>query len=378
MYIKNRYADLVSKVFITVLSVVGLWVMFASFGGQAWRLLDTWFLIVSIVYYAGIAVYYFAKPDRQGQVVCPMLQGSLVVIGVVLLVSRIVGAAGALEIIGLEGFACFLVNFLLPVVTFLDWLIFTKKGRIRVVDPWYWLALTLVYAGIIILTARNAGEFAYPYEFLNYAKIGIDTMIWWVVLVCVVILIIGYCLVILDFVLSGELGRHIVMPKIKTIVIEEEIEVAEGDKEVDDIKEDTEVETKKVEDSKRPEKVVSESTKNNDNTGKPNPKVQSQSQAQKKSEISKKTSVPVTKVGTKASKTDNPKVNEPATSEKGAKVIKVVKNTQVKVEGLKDNKSAKNMHGAKISSRTSQRPRRSKSAKNLPKKNNSQKDLKKN
>lgn len=381
MYIKNRYADLVSKIIIALLSVAGLWVMFASFSGQAWRLLDTWFLVVGVVYYVGIAVYYLVKPDRQGQVVCPMLQGALVVIGIALLISRIVGATGALEITGLEGFACFLVDFLLPVIIFMDWLVFMKKGRLRIVDPWYWLALILAYAGIIILTARNAGEFAYPYEFLDYAKIGIDTMIWWIILVCVIILMIGYCLMILDFVLSGELRKHIVMPKIKTIVIEEEIEVNEEEKKVvGDTKEENMPETKNIGDSKKPEKVTNEPVKNN--ADEPKSKVQSQPQSQpqsqKRSETPKKTSVPVTKVETKSPRTSTPKTNEPATGEKGAKAIKVTKNTQVKVEGLKDSKSAKNMHGTKISSRASQRPRRNNSTRNIPKKNNSQKDSKKN
>ena len=98
-----------------------------------------------------------------------------------------------------------------------------KKGVWRAVDPWYWLALVIIYASGILLTARGTKELSYPYDFLNYSEIGIDIMIWWIVLVSLIVLVIGYSFVIFDFALGGELRKHIVMPRIKTIVIEEEI-----------------------------------------------------------------------------------------------------------------------------------------------------------
>ena len=61
----------------------------------------------------------------------------------------------------------------------------------------------------------------YPYFFLNYQANGVDNLILWTLLISVVVLAIGYILVLLDYTISGQLNQHIVMPKIKTIVIEE-------------------------------------------------------------------------------------------------------------------------------------------------------------
>lgn len=53
-------------------------------------------------------------------------------------------------------------------------------------------------------------------------------MVWWIALVSLIILVIGYSLFLLDFALSGAVHRYIVLPKIKTIIIEEEIEDTES------------------------------------------------------------------------------------------------------------------------------------------------------
>ncbi len=224
MYIRNHLANVVDKFAIVIIAASGLWLEFATFGDQAWRLLDVWFLLVTAVYYGVNGLYSLIQKTWQGKMICPMLNGMVVTAGLGLLVARIAGATGTIDILGLEGFGCFLVNFLLPIGVFLDWLILVKKGTWHPVDPWYWLGLMLSYAGMIILTARSAGGLVYPYSFLDYTHIGIDTMVWWIALVSLIILVIGYSLFLLDFALSGAVHRYIVLPKIKTIIIEEEIE----------------------------------------------------------------------------------------------------------------------------------------------------------
>ncbi len=224
MYIQNRLANGISKLVITILGAAGLWLEFSSFGQQAWRLLDTWFLLLVVIYYGINTVVGIFRKDLQGRILCPMLNGAVITTGIGLLIARIASATGAISLVGLEGFGCFLVDFLLPIGVFLDWLILVQKGSWYTVDPWYWLGLMICYAGMMILTARSAGDFAYPYSFLDYEEIGIDLMAWWVILVSLVILLIGYGLFLFDFSLSGELRRHIVMPRIKTIVIEEVID----------------------------------------------------------------------------------------------------------------------------------------------------------
>ena len=58
---------------------------------------------------------------------------------------------------------------------------------------------------------------------MNYHALGVDRLIWWGLIIVVVVLALGYTIMLLDFVLSGKVSQYIVVPKIKTIVIEEEI-----------------------------------------------------------------------------------------------------------------------------------------------------------
>lgn len=157
-------ANVVDKFAIVIIAASGLWLEFATFGDQAWRLLDVWFLLVTAVYYGVNGLYSLIQKTWQGKMICPMLNGMVVTAGLGLLVARIAGATGTIDILGLEGFGCF-GKLSFADWSFLDWLILVKKGTWHPVDPWYWLGLMLSYAGMIILTARSAGGLVYPYSF---------------------------------------------------------------------------------------------------------------------------------------------------------------------------------------------------------------------
>ncbi len=63
----------------------------------------------------------------------------------------------------------------------------------------------------------------YPYEFLNYPEIGLDEMAWWLAIFISLELAFGYLILCLDLLIGGRLSKYIVLPKIKTIIIEEDI-----------------------------------------------------------------------------------------------------------------------------------------------------------
>jgi len=290
MYIQNRYAKIAYRSVIVLLAFVGLWLEFISFGEKAWRLLTTWYVLIAGVYYGVNIVISIIKPKQHGAMCCSMLHGAIILTGLMLLIGDIAAATGAFDVLGLEGIGCFLTNFLLPILIFLDWIIFVRKGTWRVIDPWYWLAWLIIYAGIIILTARGARDWPYPYSFLDYQAIGIDIMIWWILLISVIALAAGYAIMLLDFALSGEIHKYIVMPRIKTIVIEEEIAAPSA---LNKLEEKKPAKTNRVTSpEKMPKKPVSP----------------------------------------------------------------VIKNTKITVEGLKDSKSAKNIHDSK-NRPTSSKPR---------------------
>lgn len=227
MHIQNRTAMVTFDFIIGILAGLATWIQLASFGDNAWRLFATWVALVAAIYYIVDALFaLLAKRRPIGAEVCPMLQGGLIVSGVLLFLIRIVYYVLD-SYIPSVGVNVILIEFILPILMIMSWVMFSVKGKWRAYEPFYWLALPVVYVALILVSGElmpRSASLVYPYEFLDYPSIGIDTMLWWFAIFATAVLIVGYIFWILDFALSGKLAEHIVMPKIKTVVIEEEVE----------------------------------------------------------------------------------------------------------------------------------------------------------
>jgi len=248
MYIQNRTAKMAFSLVIGLLAALATWLQFAGFGHDAWRLLTTWIALIATIYYILTAAVMFFAPRRSvGQELSPLIQGGLIVAGVAVLLMYIVSYLLDCYLPGAQ-INNFLIGFILPILMILSWVMFSTKGKWHAYDPFYWLALLAIYFSAILVSGEfmpRSAHFAYPYEFLDYPSIGVDTMLWWFAIIAVVILIIGYLFWTLDFTFSGQLSRHIVMPKIKTVIIEEEIEDEPSSKVSPQPEKKTEKETKK-------------------------------------------------------------------------------------------------------------------------------------
>lgn len=227
MRIQNRTAMVLLDLVIGILAALATWIQFINFGNDAWRLFATWVALLAAIYYIPNAlITLLAKRRPVGTELSPMLQGALIVAGVTLLVTHIVCYAMD-SYVPVVGVNVVIIDFILPVMMIISWVIFSIKGEWRAYEPFYWFGLLAAYASIILFTAEfmpRTARLAYPYEFFDYPSIGLDTMLWWAAIFAVVILIVGFLFWILDFIFSGKLAQNIVMPKIKTVVIEEEIE----------------------------------------------------------------------------------------------------------------------------------------------------------
>lgn len=235
MHIQSRAAMIVFNFVIGVLAALATWIQFSSFGNDAWRLLATWVALIAAIYYIlNATAVLFSKRRIIGLELCPVLQGGLIVAGITLLLIRIVCYAMD-SYLPSAGLNFLLIDLILPLLMIMSWVMFSIKGKWRVHDPFYWLAMLTAYFCAILASGEfmpRSARMIYPYEFLNYPSIGIDTMLWWLAIFAAVILIVGYIFWVLDFALSGKLSKCIVMPKIKTVVIEEEVEDEESEPEV--------------------------------------------------------------------------------------------------------------------------------------------------
>ena len=201
-------------------------IQFDSLGLSAWRVLETWIVLIATLYFFSSAVVsWFRRKQPMPQLsICPLLQGFVLVAGIGLFILWRIYQEYDIIWVGASNPVTFLAMFAAPVLVFADWIFFTKKGSWSLSYPFYWLGLIISYCCAILLTVEplaNQSGWDYPYAFLNYPLLGIDNLLRCAVLLSVVVLVIGFALMLLDFTVSGKLGQHIVLPRIKTIIIED-------------------------------------------------------------------------------------------------------------------------------------------------------------
>ena len=229
MRIQKSYVAGGYRLIIGLMALDALSAQFAVLGQNAWRLFDTWTILLSAVYFCLMAVMTFGgwRQSNRGRMLCPMLYGMIITGNIGAMALWIVFHANGLPWLGGAYGGVFVLDFLVPILTVFDWLIFSRKGDFRVYYPLYWLTLPLIFMAGMIVTSQwlpASNPLRFPYEFLNYHVVGIDQMVWWGVIISVLMLALGYGIMVLDFAMSGRLGKYIVLPKIKTIIIEEEPE----------------------------------------------------------------------------------------------------------------------------------------------------------
>lgn len=228
MYIQNKPASALYKMFIGVLAMVGFWLLINEFGLSSWRLFSTYVTLTAAVYFLLSAVIIALSKKRDaGQIPCPMLEGMLIVCFSLLCAITVVCHLGKVTFPGASGWNASLIYFVLPFLALSDWVLFTKKGRWRIGYPFYWLAPALSYAALIILTAPNFSvedPLRYPISFLNFYDNGLVEMMEWFCLIAVLVLVYGYVLLLINYAASGKISKYIVLPRIKTIVLEEDPE----------------------------------------------------------------------------------------------------------------------------------------------------------
>lgn len=206
--------------------MVGFWISLNSFGISAWRLLSTYVTLAAAIYFLLSAlILAISRKRNAGQLPCPMFEGMLIITFSLLCVTAMVYHLQGLNFPGASGWHASLIYFVLSFLVLSDWVLFTKKGQWRLVDPFYWLSPAIIYASLIILTAIQfpaSDPLRYPVSILNFYDNGLVEMLLWIALIAVMMLIFGYILILIDAATSGKIAKYIVLPRIKTIVLDED------------------------------------------------------------------------------------------------------------------------------------------------------------
>lgn len=210
---------------MAILAGFGAWMYFDSFGLSAWRIFATYALLMTAIYFGILAIIGLATKERRKQIVSSsMIEGVLIISLLTVSVTMFVFMVHGWQQPTLSGPAAALSYVTLPVLVIADWAIFMPKGRWQGIYPFYWLAVPTIYAAAILFTAELwlDLDLRYPLGFLDYRVYDISRMIWTLIFYAVCILIVGYGFYVIDALVSGKVGKHIVLPKIKLVEVESE------------------------------------------------------------------------------------------------------------------------------------------------------------
>ena len=103
-----------------------------------------------------------------------------------------------------------LVHVISPILVTLDYILFDEKGHLKLYYPWIWLIIPILYVCFVYLFHSLGGHFYgiggsrdFAYFFLDYKKIGIFAVIWWIIRISIFVIILGYALIGFDKILAG-------------------------------------------------------------------------------------------------------------------------------------------------------------------------------
>lgn len=95
-------------------------------------------------------------------------------------------------------------HFILPVMFFLDWLLFYERRRVKWTYPLLGVIIPLTYVLYILLRAavlKATGKYArvvYPYFFINPDALGWNGFLRWILILLAAVLALGYGIYLLD------------------------------------------------------------------------------------------------------------------------------------------------------------------------------------
>ena len=92
-----------------------------------------------------------------------------------------------------------LLHYVVPIATFLDWLILDIKGQTTKLMPLFSAIFPIVYVIVSLISAQYiSGEGKYPYPFLDVDTLGIKVVLINIVLLSIAYFVVGYLGIYID------------------------------------------------------------------------------------------------------------------------------------------------------------------------------------
>ncbi|MCD7978607.1 MAG: Pr6Pr family membrane protein [Tannerellaceae bacterium] len=217
MYLQNRFVFLAYKVLFLFLCLWGLYLNSGLPQGTIqWHVLDYYTIqsnILCLLYFAWSFYKNLREGEETGRVYtpAPRLKGAITFcITVTMLIYHFIlvpvqFSMGNAAIVYSTG--NILVHYVVPGMVILDWILFDKKGRWKIYDPFLWLVIPYVYFVFAIVRAHFRGNIPgtqsrYPYGFINIDQYGWEQVLMNAGKLTLVFLLIGFLYVCMDRLLS--------------------------------------------------------------------------------------------------------------------------------------------------------------------------------
>lgn len=207
---KKRVAHLIFCVIYCIFALIGLLADFGAFRGNFTTRPFVFYTSLSNMLCSAFMVFSLIRNIRRGEMAFWPL-GKFVFVVMILLTAIVFNLFLNSYSSVIAFFAAFknaLYHLILPVMFFLDWIFFYKKGTVKLYEPLLALIPPLVYVIYILFRAdvvRFGGltvSVLYPYFFLNVDQLGWRGFLLWTGFLLVMLLLLAYGLYGLDRLMS--------------------------------------------------------------------------------------------------------------------------------------------------------------------------------
>ena len=205
MKIKNMRLSVIFKLSLVIAAAIAILIQVEPFSGNPrWSSLNYYTLMTNVL----CLVYFFAAMIYEGQsggTLLPTLKGA-VVLGITItglvfhfLLSGSYGAQGAMA------WSNILLHYVVPIMSVMDWLLFSDKGHYSLKSPFLWILLPDVYfvyvqIRVMLGASLGSGGNRYIYPFIN-----VDALGWGKVIVNGLVLNLFFIILGLLFVLADRM-----------------------------------------------------------------------------------------------------------------------------------------------------------------------------
>jgi hypothetical protein len=210
MYVRSVSVSLTFKLLLVLAGLAGLLLVFGVFDGAFEGSVLHYFTILSnllcVLYFIADLAYMMKNRGGSETALCPALKGIATMgVTVTCLVAHFI-LKRSFNFTTTGGVSEFLLHYAVPIMTVADWLLFDRKGYMKVYSPLLWTIAPMAYFAYAMIAARvgegiGYGGSRYPYPFMDVDKLGWGTVLLTVLVLLAIFIALGYVYVLIDRVL---------------------------------------------------------------------------------------------------------------------------------------------------------------------------------